>query len=176
MFRALLLTLVVTPLLAAGNCNPSPPPPSPPADSCTLSCPLGKKTDIGGREYCECRTDTCAPERPAPFVNPATGECTGFPTDCDIPSGWSVCPRCDVDDCGPHPGVPDRVCSDDTRAGATCSRHEDGDCSWNVLGCPEDGEQCNQTFCPSGTGCCNWSCSQCAPAGGACSQQACLTN
>jgi hypothetical protein len=172
MTRFLLSFLVAAPFLMAGNCNPAPPPgPLPP--TCTLTCPLGQKTDITGATYCECRTDTCAPERPAPFVNPATGECTGFPTDCDIPRGWSVCERCEVADCGPHPGVPDRVCSDDTRAGATCSRHEDGDCSWTVLGCPEDGEQCNDAFCPTGFGCCNWSCSACAPAGGSCTQQAC---
>jgi hypothetical protein len=174
--RLLLCVLAIIPVLAAGNCEPEPTPPDTgnPGNTCSLSCPFGKKTDITGVAYCECRAEEeCVQERPAPFVNPATGECTGFPTDCDIPTGWAVCPQCAVNECGPSPGVPDRICSDDTRAGATCSRHEDGDCSWTILGCPEDGDVCNQTLCPAGWGCCNWSCSQCAPPDGACTQQVC---
>ena len=175
----LLALLVVVPVLGAGNCNPAPTPPAPTPSptTCDLSCPFGLKEDISGQTYCECRpTDECTRNRPSPVVNPATGACTGFPTTCDVPDGWDDCPRCEIADCGPRPTDPsdvDRVCEDDTFAGATCSRHEDGDCSWDVRTCPEDGEQCNESFCGPGFGCCNWSCSLCAPTGGACTQQAC---
>lgn len=170
--RAWVLIAVLVPLLSAGKCGPGGPPDE--EETCTLACEFGFKADISGATYCECRLEQeCNSNRPAPFVNPETGVCTGFPTDCDIPTGWSVCPQCTADACGPSPGIPDRLCSDGTVAGATCSRHEDGMCAWSVLGCPEDGEVCNQSVCGPGFGCCNWSCSACAPSGGSCTQQAC---
>lgn len=47
MSRLVWSLLVVVPFLGAGNCNPSPPP-ARPTSTCTLTCPLGLKTDITG--------------------------------------------------------------------------------------------------------------------------------
>ena len=170
-----LAALPLTVLLQGSHCGPAPVEPSDPADAaCTLSCPLGQKTDSSGAAYCECRTDECTGEPPVPYVNPATGMCTGFSRACDVPTGWDFCAPCSAAECGAMPDLPQRTCADGTKAGAfSCARSEDGVCSYTVLTCPEDGEQCNHAFCGPGCGCCNWSCSQCAPAGGVCTQQAC---
>lgn len=59
---------------------------------CDLACEFGQKTDVEGREYCECReSDACIEIAAPPHRNPETGECVDFPSVCDIPTGWAAC-------------------------------------------------------------------------------------
>ena len=127
-------------LLMAGTCGPTTPPepvtPGP-GDGCTLSCPFGRKATLDGTLLCECRAGDCtANEPPAARVDPTTGACVGFPTDCDSPSDWAFCPACGPQACGPAPGGRE-ICPDGSIGGVLgCSRTELGTCEWSVFPCP----------------------------------------
>lgn len=139
--------------LAAATCQPDPPP-----DDCSLSCEHGRKTDSTGHEYCECRdTDACIEILAPPHKNPATGECIGFPTVCDIPHGWSACPsECSADECGPRPALPTVMCDDGSSAGpGECTRDHNGVCGWEITQCPPT-RMCGGfagIACPEGLAC-----------------------
>lgn len=128
-------------LLGAGQCGPADPSipdgPDGPDDGCALSCDAGRKVSLDGLLVCECRDADCtANEPPAPAVNPATGDCTAFATDCDRPAAWANCAACAANACGPAPGGT-VVCADGSIAGVLgCSRTEFATCEWAVMECP----------------------------------------
>ncbi len=134
-------TVVVALCLGAGNCGPTttppPPGPGPDAPTCSLTCADGFKVTLEGLVLCECRPFDCtANEPPIPRVNPETGVCTGFPTDCDSPADWAPCSACATAECGPSPG-PREVCSDGSVGGNLgCTRTELGTCDWAIFHCP----------------------------------------
>lgn len=126
-------------MLMASDCGPTEPaePIEPGPAACMLSCPFGLKTTLDGNQLCECRVEDCtANEPPAPRVDPVTGACVGFPTDCDSPSDWAFCPACGAQECGPSLGGTE-ICPDGTVGGVLgCSRTELGTCEWSVFPCP----------------------------------------
>ena len=107
---AVLAALPFVVLLQGSHCGPAPADPVDPA--CALSCPMGQKTDVSGVAFCECRTEECTGEPPVPYMNPATGVCTGFRRACDVPDGWDFCGPCSAAECGAKPDIPQRTCAD----------------------------------------------------------------
>jgi len=49
-----------------------------------------------------------------------------------------VTQECEVGECGPRMGMPNRVCPDGSVAGPTgrCLRKPDGRCAWEIRNCP----------------------------------------
>ena len=59
---------------------------------CELLCENGRKRDVDGGEYCECRDEHgCGEESPPAHRWDENGPCLFFPTWCDVPNGWMVC-------------------------------------------------------------------------------------
>jgi len=93
---------------------------------CPAECTVGETKDAGdGCNTCECTED-------------GTWACTEM-----------ICPACEVDDCGPKPGIPNKLCADGkTMSGpGDCVEQKDGSCAWEIIECPDE---CPPFKCPPG--------------------------
>jgi hypothetical protein len=143
---------------------------SSPACGCTTpSCMPGQEVVCFGKDACggpcECQTA---------HGNCMTDADCSSDARCDVSScrlppvaGTNMVPTCDPAKCGPALGIATIVCSDGiNKAGPTgrCLLNADGNCSWEVTSCPNDGcygacvpniqTGCKtDTDCPTGQAC-----------------------
>lgn len=119
------------------------------------SCPDPLACDQIDESACLVRSD-CAP------IYAADGDFDGC-----VDGGE---PTCEEEACGPAPGMPAFECYDGTIGGFTgrCLAHEDGECGWEILDCPEP-PSCEASDCPDpAPGAPNYLCEDGSTAGPAC--------
>jgi hypothetical protein len=109
--------------IGEGECDPAAcgPAPGVPNEICadgTIAGPTGKCLDIDGM--------TCGWEILSCGGGPAAG--------------------CDVNACGPAPGMPNEICADGTIGGPVCQPDANGVCAWAIIECG-DPPLCDEMAC-----------------------------
>jgi len=136
--------------------------------ACTeMACPACN-TDADCPEGQQCDAGICVDSTPA-CKEGATKEADDGCNTCTCTEGAWACTKklcqCEVDDCGPKPGMPNKLCSDGvTMSGpGDCVLNEDGTCAWEIIECPAEckaGEtkevDCNTCTCADGA----WACTE----------------